>query len=159
MNTYFHAAPIPLQPGATILPGNWGRILNLYRRPGYGDGWLLAREMTFEAIRASEFPDLPSRLSSAFVFENLQDALHHINNTTPSSLLYRVELVEPSAASHRGCMNQVSFPPEEIEALPAFVEKARAFWSAKVIEVPEILTKSALRVIEVVNGPAGGYKP
>lgn len=159
MNTYFHAAPIPLEPGAIILPGNWGRILNLFRRPGYGDGWLLAREMTFEAIRATEFPHLPSRLSSAFAFDNLEHALHQFSNITPLNLLYRVELIDPSAASHRGCMNQVSFPPEHVEVLPAFVERARAFWNANVIEVPEIVTKSALRVVEVVNGPAGGYRP
>jgi hypothetical protein len=159
MNTYFHSAPLPLMPGSVILPGNWGRLLSLYRRGAIGDPWLLGADMTFETIRLKEFPNLPSRLAAAFVFDSLDHANNHMYSITPTNCLYRVELVDPNAATHRGCMNQIKVPGDGIAMLPELIRKARVYWSAKEIEVPEVITLSPLRIVELVMAPAAVYQP
>lgn len=74
MTNYFHSAPLLLEPGSIIKPGNWGRILNCYRQGNnLANAWMLARELAFEAVRTAEFAALPSRLAAAFVFETLND--------------------------------------------------------------------------------------
>ena len=133
MTTYFHSAPLLLEPGAIIHPGNWGRILNCYTQQ-QGNPWILAREFAFESIRVSEHPELPSRL-------------------------YEVELVTPDAPLHRAGFNLVTFPPLNVEFVPVAVGLARKYWSGEEIEVTEILTKSALRVRSLVSSGPASYQP
>lgn len=159
MNTYFHAAPLPLQPGSVILPGNWGRLLSLYRRGVIGDPWIFGADMTFEMIRLKEFPSLPSRLASAFVFEALEHAHNHLVLKAPTNFLYRVELVEPGAAKHRACLNKINVPADNVPMLPELIRKARLYWSGNEIEVPEVITLSPLRIVELVMAPAVSYQP
>jgi hypothetical protein len=99
MTTYYHSAPLLLEPGAIIHPGNWGRILNCYTQQ-QGNAWMLAREFVFESVRVSEYPNLPSRLSCAFAFETLDHANQYMSNFSPWNPLYEVELVEPGAPLH-----------------------------------------------------------
>lgn len=120
MTTYFHSAPLLLEPGAIIHPGNWGRILNCYTQQ-QGNPWILAREFAFESIRVSEHPELPSRLSCAFAFETLEHANQYKSNFSAWSPLYEVELVTPDAPLHRAGFNLVTFPPLNVEFVPVAV--------------------------------------
>lgn len=158
MATYFHSAPLMLAPGSVIAPGNWGRILNAYRQNA-GNAWLLAREFVFESVRASEFPSLPSRLSCAFVFERLEDVNKYQNEFTRWNSIYQVELVEPGASYHRAGFNHVQFPDANTEFVPVAAKLARQYWGAENIQVPEILTKSSLRVEKMVSSGPGTYQP
>ena len=63
MPTYFHFVPILLEPGSVVVPGNFGRIMNIVGATH--DLW--AREMALEAVRAQHYPGKPSRLSANFV--------------------------------------------------------------------------------------------
>ncbi|MFT3850907.1 MAG: DUF2441 domain-containing protein [Propionivibrio sp.] len=158
MTIYYHSAPLLLEPGAIIHPGNWGRILNCYTQQ-QGNPWLLAREFVFESIRVSEYSDLPSRLSCAFAFETLDHANEYKSNFSPWNPLYEVELVDAAASVHRAGFNLVAFPPANTEFVPVVVGLARKYWRSEEIEVTEILTKSALRVRGLVSSGPGSYQP
>jgi hypothetical protein len=156
--TYFHSAPLLLEAGAIIHPGNWGRILNCYTQQ-QGNPWLLAREFMFESIRATEFPNLPSRLSCAFVFDNLDHANQYKANFSPWNPLYEVEIVSPDAPNHRAGFNLVNFPPANVEFVPVVIDFARKYWRGEEVEVGELLTKSAVRVVTMVSSGPGSYQP
>lgn len=159
---YYHSAPLSLAPGSIIQPGNWGRILNCYRcvlHQTEQNAWMLAREMIFETVRASKYPNLPSRLSCGFVFESLDDANKYLGEFTPWNSLYEVELTDPSALVHHAGFNLVKFPQANIEFLPAVVNCAERYWQGRDIEIPEILTKSSLRIKALVSSGPGGYQP
>ena|SRR5437868_8328196 len=158
MKTYFHSAPLLLEPGAVIHPGNWGRILNCYTQQ-QGNAWMLAREFVFESIRAAEFPNLPSRLSCAFAFEVLDHANQYRSNFSPWNPLYEVELVDESAPIHRAAFNLIVFPAAQVTFVPVAVELARKYWSGAEVQIVEILTRSALRVKRMVATGAACYQP
>jgi len=148
-----------MTPGAIVQTGNWGRILNAYNMQGFGNAWLLAREMTYEAVRAAKYPDKPSRLSCAFAFESIDGANQKRGDYQRWSSLYEVELVTPDAPSHRAPYNLVQFPAATTEFLPAVVQSADAYWRGEDVQIAELLTKSALRIRQVIaTGPAT-YQP
>ncbi len=159
MTNYYHSAPLKLRPGSIIEPGNWGRILNCYRTDGNGNAWLLARELAFESIRSSEFNELPSRLSSCFVFEVLEHANQYQKEFSRWNSIYEVELMDENALTHRGAFNLLKFPDGNTEFLPVVVNWARKYWAGKEIEIPEIVTKSNLIIKQLVSGPPGCYQP
>ena len=104
MTTYFHSAPLLLEPGAIIHPGNWGRILNCYTQQ-QGNPWILAREFAFESIRVSEHPELPSRLSCAFAFETLEHANQYKSNFSAWSPLYEIAQASTSLRFRRSMLS------------------------------------------------------
>ena len=150
-----------LGPGSLIEPGNWGRILNSYRaEPAAAqNAWMLARELAFETVRAGSHKGLPSRLSCAFVFETMESATQHRNVFAQWSAIYEVELVTPEAPSHRAAYNFVTMPINAVEFLPLVMQRAIPYWLGQGIEVPELLTKSSLRVVQRVMGHPGAYQP
>jgi hypothetical protein len=156
---FFHSCPLLLESGSVVQPGNWGRILNCYRQPNVNNGWMLAREMTYEAIRSSEFPGRPSRLSSAFIFESLEHANQYKSQFSPWNPLYEVELINPDALSHKAGFNLIQFPGDHTEFLPVVVSCARDYWRGREITVPEILTKSPLKVMAMISSGPGSYQP
>jgi len=158
MTKYYHSAPLALQAGSIIEPGNWGRILNCYTSEN-GNAWLLARELAFESIRSSDFKDLPSRLSSCFVFDNLDHANQYQREFSRWNSLYEVELVNETAPTHQGAFNLVSFPNNQTEFLPVVINNARKYWAGEEIQVPEIITKSPLLIKNVVSGAPACYQP
>lgn len=157
MTVYYHAAPLPLSPGSIVQPGNWGRMLSTYKT-NQSNGWLLAREFVFETIRVSEAPNRPSRLSSAFVFYDLDNATRHLE-VAPTNLLYEVELVQPDALQHRCAYNLLDFPLASDEFIPVSVSRARQYWRGEGIITAEILTASPLRICSLVNGGPAAYQP
>lgn len=124
-----------------------------------GNPWILAREFAFESVRLKEYPHLPSRFSSAFVFDNLDHANHYKTNFTSWNSLYEVEFVTPDAPTHRAAFNLVEFPPPELEFVPVVMAVARQYWQGADIEVAELITKSALRVKALVSSGPAGYQP
>lgn len=120
---------------------------------------MLAREFVFESIRVSEFPNLPSRLSCAFAFEDLDHANQYRSNFSPWNPLYEVELVDELAPMHRAAFNLIVFPAAQGAFVPASVELARKYWNGAEIQTVEILTKSALRVKHMIATGAACYQP
>jgi len=142
-HNYYYFCSYPLEVGSIVKPGNWGRILTKYTKEG--SLWLPLREMIFESVRLKDFKDKPSRLETAFVFESIKHATD-FSQSRPLDLLYAVQLVEQQALSHLGGMNLCAW--DEGERIEQILEKARRYWACDDIETPELITKSALRVID-----------
>lgn len=158
MIKYYHLSPLLLEVGSIIKPGNWGRIISSYTMQR-GEPWFIAREFIFETIRSTEFPELPSRLSSSFVFENLDDANKHKKEFTQWNSLYEVEIVSPKLRRHRAGFNHISFPNNDVEFVPVTVNSAKYYWKGEDIKTPEIITHSPLRILSLVSSGPGCYQP
>jgi hypothetical protein len=153
--TYFYLCSYPLSPGSVIEPGNWGRFLRLYSLNDPNSRWLPLREYVFETVRLRAFPHLPSRLEAAFVCETL-DGLADFKRSSPRpfDLAYEIELVDPNAAGHRGCLAYFDNPPPPQQwTIPLLEERADAYWSGANVQRPEVVTMSPLRVVARHNVP------
>lgn len=155
MGTYFHCAPILLELGSIVLPGNFGRII---RAAGQAHN-LWARETALEGVRAQHYPHKPSRWSSCFACPTEATARGYrkaLSAKAPSAawqVLYEVEPLDDAAAEHRADFNVV----EPLPGLPHDMTKiAHLYWSAGLwvtikeqptLRCEEIVTESPLRIL------------
>jgi hypothetical protein len=142
----FHVSPVLLRRGSVIEPGNFGRILGL----GGANHNLHARERVLEEVRVAEFPNLPSRLNSAFYCATAEDADWFRRNHAVTNVIYSVVPLMPDLPVHIGYMN----------CLPSLdgmsdEEVARHYWRRDlVVQGPdrhparEVLTTSPLLVLQ-----------
>ncbi|MBR0714785.1 DUF2441 domain-containing protein [Bradyrhizobium liaoningense] len=138
----FFACTMMLNQGSIVRPGNWGRIVRLIG-PAHRD-W--QREIILEDIRKTEFPILPSRLESAFVIDELDEAQYYTANFAKLSLLYEVALIDDGAPTHEADWKGTG-PYDNTN------EWARRYWRGDVVPHPETtlklrerLTLSRLRI-------------
>lgn len=104
------------------------------------------RERVLEQIRATEFSDKPSRLSSAFCLETLEEAHFYRDNVAGrTQIVYEVELVDPNANRHRADYNKVQPQPSDVAS--RMEDVARDYWRGENIQRPELVVATALRVI------------
>lgn len=149
MTTFFFACSYPLEPGAIIRAGNWGRIVRMYRTNGFGNAWILFREEVFEHIRKTEFPSKPSRYDGIFLCETKDQLIQFLDSAIrPLDLIYEVGLVDNSAPVHKGCLSNLDFGLQE--NFETFTIKARSYWVGENIQKPEILTTSSVQIITQV---------
>ena len=151
----YHCAPLPLGPGSIICPGNWGRIKRRFEQNAVS----VAREAILEEIRRREFSAKPSRLEVAFVCPTLVAAEQYRAKHAVTGIIYKVELVAPSAQSHAGDHELYLQGFAGIDGMEAI---ARRYWNGESMGAPEVLTMSPLRVIECVDSAApllAGLKP
>ena len=150
-SNYFHAAPIPLKPGSVIEPGNWGRVIKATRFNNGGLPMFYIRELVFENVRLREFPALPSRFESAFVFETAEAVIQFANGDgTRRDLCYEVEMVDPQANSHAAAINLVRDGQIGEFAIPFWENLAGNYWRGMGEGTREILTLSSLRIVKRV---------
>jgi hypothetical protein len=146
----FHFNSTPLGPGSVILPGNWGRIVQL--RGAQHPEW--KREQILEQMRQVEFPSLPSRLQCVFFFPS-KVAAETYRATLRNSfhLMYEVELVDPNAPQHEADWKGTG--PYQSDG-----EWARRYWRGDVMPdrqgLPgglsrEMLAVSPLRIIRPIG--------
>ncbi|HZV61489.1 MAG TPA: hypothetical protein VFF75_03660 [Methylophilaceae bacterium] len=154
---YFHVAPIKLSKGSVIEPGNYGRIINQYvLNSGVpANGYTLARETLLESVRATKYVDKPSRLTSAFVFDDPHVAVQQVQNGVlqNTSIVYRVKILNERGGMHRAGFNLINFPPEGTTFRPYYLSVAEKYWQGEAIEIAEMLVDSPLEIIEVVYMP------
>lgn len=144
MPSYYHCAPLPLGPGSIICPGNWGRIKRQYEE----NALALLREVSFEAVRAAEFPTLPSRLTVAFVCTSEASAAVYRGKHARAGLLYEVELVDPSAPSH---VADHELFVQGFVGIDGANDLARRYWRGESLGFPEMLTMSPLRILRCLD--------
>lgn len=145
MSSYFFACSYPLEPGSIVKPGNWGRMIKSYT-PQSGAPWILIREMAYEEIREKEFPEKPSRFESIFLCSSSEGVKKFIAESGRQfDIPYEVELVDPSALSHEGCLNNPSI--SNGDNYTTLMEKARSYWSTSHVENPEFITLSSVRIV------------
>lgn len=155
MTTYFHLAPLKLEIGSIILPGNWGRIVRLC---GTGHArW--NNELVLENRRVALDPALPSRLDCCFVCPSEKIARDYRSLQAVKSapggwqVLYEVEKVNTEAREHRTDYNLV----EPLPALGLSIDQvAERYWEGKMrisiqghptVVCEEVLMVSPLRVL------------
>ncbi len=92
----FHRSGLLYQPGDRVFPGNWGRTI---LGAGMQHGFFL-REYIFETIRSKEFPEKPSRMTSAFAC-NTRRALQFRERGHD----YAVSFANSDAPAHQGDMH------------------------------------------------------
>lgn len=149
MSSYFFACSYPLEPGSIVKAGNWGRMIKSYS-PQAGAPWILIREMAYEEIREKEFPNKPSRFESIFLCSSLDGISSFIrDNNRQFDIAYEVELVDPSAAHHEGCLNNPVVMNEDNYL--TLMDKARAYWGAEGVQNPEFLTLSSVRIVREIK--------
>jgi hypothetical protein len=147
----FHTAPILLESGSIILPGNFGRIIKQNEEKHK----LWRREKVLEEIREREFPQKPSRLSSTFCSSTFEIARLFRDLQRPSELIYEVEYVDETCPIHTGDYNCVEPLVGRSESME---EVARLYWTNKlktnlkgVADIPceELVCASPIKVIEL----------
>lgn len=147
---YFHVAALALGTESIIQPGNWGRIIRRYTQNNLN--WAIAiRELTFESVRLAEYPQKPSRLKAAFVFEDAETARTHIQTQSIHGVIHRVELADDAAPTHRADYKLLDFPDPTTPLIPWCEESSRKYWRSEDIQVPELVTLSPLRVLECLE--------
>lgn len=154
----YHSSPKLLGPIDIVMPGNYGSII-LATGPTHPH-WV--REQALERIRASHFPDKPSRMTSTFSCSNLQTAEFYRRvpvrrrEKAVMDFLYEVEKVKPNAIEHRADFNVVQPLPGRSESMD---EIAILYWTAKLwtnvsdgpgIRCEEVVTASPLRIIRMI---------
>jgi hypothetical protein len=131
--------------GDIILPGNWGRVIKA--NPGHR---YYRMEQQFETMRLSINSALPSRLESAFVFEDIKTA-NVLQVKQPGGVLYEVMLIDKDKSSYR---TEMALIHPELEIYNAQVGNPKKYWGIKpgdVLQWPEILTLSRLKIIKVLQ--------
>ncbi|WP_313207302.1 DUF2441 domain-containing protein [Stenotrophomonas sp.] len=124
MARFFHCAPVSLDVGSVILPGDWGRVLRGYC-PDSING-LLYRETVLEHVRHQEFQDLPSRLDCVFLLESERDLMSYMQAYARTSIGYEVEVDVVGKVVHRGSWS-ITLGPHD-RAMEATARLAHSYW-------------------------------
>ena len=99
----YHRSNALYAPGDRILPGNWGRLVL-----GIGASHNnFFREHLWERIRLCDYPDLPSRMTAAFAFEQFATAERFTPKPDWPTYTFLVALPDPSLPTHRADMGWV----------------------------------------------------
>lgn len=152
--------PMLLEQGSIVPPGNFGKNI-LHHTPNKGmDGWMMARELIFEKVRLFMYAQLPSRLNCNFLFTSTAAAIACIQDMTGPMLApcaYRIELVDSSAPhciAHFDAFNTI----DSNNFYESTQHAAKQYWGNAATNtlpekaVPEMLTKSPIRIISLVSG-------
>ncbi|MFM0210400.1 hypothetical protein PQQ96_23645 [Paraburkholderia sediminicola] len=154
MSTHYHFTTVDLSPGSRLNPGNWGHFLRRYDIRNGTNAYMLSSELVLEAIRRAEFPDLPSRFDSIFVFDDEGVArARRPTEFAPHFRLYEVRIVDAAAPQHRAAFNLLSqrFPQPGEFFLPHAEGIAKRYWSGADIVIPEILTTSPIEIVRCLD--------
>jgi hypothetical protein len=147
MRSWFHLAPNLLAPGSIIEPGNFGRVIALV---GTGHP-LYRREMAYEAIRASDFNDRPSRLACLFAFPTQQEAEMCCAQISgyATSVLYEVESSEenPHLADATYALQHYAQPVFDPRLIRCYWQGWKPSPDPKAVVLREILLRSPVKVV------------
>lgn len=109
MTQFFHASRHYRKIGEVIIPGHFGRMINISRASHFH----FAQEEILERVRQSRYGNKPSRLESIFGCPTEEGVRLYVNehiSRNPSRIrepLYEVETVDLNPAMHRGDWNLV----------------------------------------------------
>lgn len=120
-----------LEKGSIILPGNWGRMLNLYVTPfnDINSPRILLRETIYENVREKLFPEKPSRLSSLFCCPTLDCANNFkIAQGRNFDVIYKIAIDDKEMFITSWI--KADLPHDKsYHAINAYYEQAKIYWS------------------------------
>ena len=150
----YHFSQLRLGSGSVIEPGNFGRLLKRYvpGNPGFGNGWLLARELVFEQLRPSA---KPTRFEACYACPTREDAekYRQYNDRNFQQVLHEVELVDPTSPQHIGGLSFLDMS-DGVAFLDPVRLYATNYWSGEVgdeTKGKELITSSSLRVVRTLE--------
>jgi hypothetical protein len=93
-----------------------------------------------------------SRLESTFCFPTHGEATDYRNrNDLRGQVLHRVELADHSAVQHIGAVGLLAWPAPNTSFLDVSTANAQAYWRGDGEGTKEIVSASALRVLECLE--------
>ena len=115
----------------------------------------LLKEYIFEEIRASEFPQVPSRMRCLFLFEAEHDKdaevyLQKMGYSLTERSLIKVEPVNGKSATHR---TDAKLLDVNLSKQPEVAAAARKYWqgTSDPVELPEVLLEGSFVISEIVR--------
>lgn len=102
-------------------------------------------ELSWEYVRSTEFPELPSRLACLFLWPSEEQARDFHSRRPYKTGLYRV-VVEELQGVFVADMNHISYF-KDVETVGTMIERARAYWSTP-HETGEVLLDGSVRITE-----------
>jgi hypothetical protein len=145
----------PARKGAPLEVGRWGRVFR--EDPiAYSSPFSYIDELVYENVRLRHYAGQISRLEAFFFFDNLDWAIDFAGD----SLIYEVELLDPTAAIDRHIMadfgselylkNAEGFPATSVEEIE---KNAHRYWSyaPRPDSVSELLTKGPVKVVKRIK--------
>lgn len=94
-------------------------------------------ELIWEAVRESEFPQMPSRVNSVFLFDNIKNAQNFYSQYRDQQQYKLVEVHLAADSFHSFDMNWFTDVPADI-TIAEIKEYARNYWSKKHTDNPVI---------------------
>lgn len=116
---YFHVSPQIFLAGDLKPKGSYGNLLKSDAKYVIEDPH---GEFLRESVRLARYPNKPSRLSSSFVFESLQDARTFRDRRGKNEKIYLVEFASEPLAVHRVCYTSWSMAHLNLDL------QAHEFW-------------------------------
>jgi hypothetical protein len=119
---------------------------------GFGNGWLLCRELIFEQARPAASP---SRMSSSFVLPTLDDAKKYRASVDGNfqQVLHEVEIMDERLPQHRGALSFLDMQDGAPFLDPTRL-RAIQYWKGDCGDPErgyELVTASSLRVIKALD--------
>ncbi|MDE2888529.1 MAG: DUF2441 domain-containing protein [Gemmatimonadota bacterium] len=115
----------------------------------------LLKEYIFEEIRASEFPQIPSRMRCLFLFEAEHDKdaevyLQKMGYPLTGRSLIKVEPVDGKSATHR---TDAKLLDVNLSRQPEVAAAARKYWkgTSDPVALPEVLLEGSFVISEIVR--------
>jgi hypothetical protein len=144
---FFFACSYPLGEGSVVLPGNWGRMIG--KNPDQQQEYIL-KERVIEQIRQHGFPKRPSRLKSIFLCETLEELEKFLASSGRFfDIKYAVRLTNQREQIFRADWNLISqMSMSDIKSLNSL---AVDYWSGNTQSGVEVLTKSPVRIVKMVQ--------
>jgi hypothetical protein len=154
MSIYYFVAHHSLMPGSMVAPGDMRRELFSLRQPELAGRWPQAlREMIYENVRQSFFPNRPSRLSSHSLLEKLDDAAEHVRRFEPHKVIHEVEAM-PQADQFSADLihvRKVNLDQNQ-PVMTVLWNAAKLYWEDhEERQVPELVTGSPIRILRQIN--------
>jgi len=150
---YYHVSPQPLADGLELEPGEFGRKL---RGVGVNDGVPNSQvsfywEIALETARLSIHPDLPSRLTSTFLWRSLAAACVFRHRYRQGGEIHEIELVGDHPI-FCGDFTLITAPPVNQPYLDYMPQLALKYWQqAGQPAVAEFLYPGPIRIIRSVQ--------
>lgn len=152
----YYLTSTQLDKGSVVLPGNWGRILNLpvysYPFPNLEQANTIYRETVLEFVRATLYPEYPSRLTSSFCCPNIESA-QEFHKQRSIDIIYEIEFDESLPLFYASWMHVC--PISSTPSITGMEDAAQHYWGTdwKQHKDPtiEIVTGSYLKIIKSIG--------
>ena len=146
---YYYCCSLPLGNGSIVQPGNWGRMLKLYRT-NIDNSWILVKELIFEQVRRELYPTKPSRFNSIHLCKDeAQIKEFKLSTNRFCDLVYKVELIDAETPKHIGDWKLMDL--QNGDNYSAIETKAKLYWDGKDVVKPEVLAISQIKILEKIE--------